>query len=374
MYRILIVDDSEENLAILKNALQQDYRISVAKDGQTGLNAMNALNPDLVLLDIHMPGIDGYETLRKIRASKRFCETPVIFVTGATEITDKKRGFEPGAVDYITKPFEITEVKLRVKTHLELSKSREERKELLGSTLVGTIQAMLEILSLTNPFAFEFSSAAKKLAGSVARDIGYEEVWKVEVAAMLSLMGTCVSKPEIAERIICGKNVTLEERKQFASHPNVGSKLVAKIPRLEDLAEMIKNQMEPMGELEYDGKNIVLAGSQILAVVINYLNYVHRGQTQKGALVLLKQNRAQNNIEIIKALDRVLQRGEVDKVKTLSVTDLREGMIIEADVIAEDGSVVIKKGTAVNGLVIEHLKLLSELGKQRGSVVVRVHG
>lgn len=373
-YRVLIVDDSEENLAILRNALSQDYKVSVMKDGAQAINALNAIRPDLILLDVNMPGIDGYETLKRIKRMAAFTEVPVIFVTGAVEIQDKRRGFEAGAVDYITKPFDIMEVKLRVKTHMELSKSREEKKELLGSTLVGTIQALLEILSITNPFAFEYSNCSKRMAGSIARDMGIEDIWKVEIAAMLSLIGTCVNPPGKTEMIICGKNVTLEDRKQFARHPLVGSKLISKIPRLEDLAEMVKNQMEPLGEMDFNKSNVVLSGSQILAVVNNYQNYIHQGQQPKQAVALLKQNRAFNNVDVIRSLERALDHIETRSVIRVGVEDLKVGMVINEDIVTGDGGFVIQKGTAINGLVIEHLKLLSEVGKLQGRICVKQDG
>lgn len=372
MYRVLIVDDSEENLTILKNALNSEYKVSVMKDGIQALNVIATLKPDLILLDIHMPGIDGYETLSRIKKMPAFVETPVIFVTGATEITDKKKGFEMGAVDYITKPYEITEVKLRVKTHVELSKSREEKQDLLSSTLVGTIQALLEILSITNPFAFEFSNNVKKLAGAIARYLTVEDIWKVEIAAMLSLIGTCVNPPEKTEAIICGRNVTLDDRKQFAAHPLVGSKLVSKIPRLEDLAEIIKSQMEPLGELDFDKRNTILAGSQIVGAVINYQNYLAKGQTQRSALDLMKQNRAQNNIDVIRALERVLENMEAKMVKHVAIQDLKVGMALDEDIVSEEGNIIIRQGTAINELIIEHLKLLNEFGKMKTMIRVRM--
>lgn len=371
MYRVLVVDDSEENLSILKMALNQEYKVSIAKDGAAALQLISTLNPDIILLDVNMPGIDGYETLRRIKRMPKFMETPVIFVSGATEITDKRKGFELGAVDYIAKPYEITEVKLRVKTHVELSKAREEKQYLLSNTLAGTIQAFMELLSINNPFAYEYSNNTKKLAAAVARDMGVSEVWKVEIAAMLSLIGTCVTPPEKTEMIITGKNLPLEDMRQFASHPSIGSRLVAKIPRLEELAEIIKNQMEPLGEMDFDSKNTILAGSQILAVVINYQNYIHRGQNPKGAITLLKQNRAKNNIDVIKALDRVLAFGGAEKLRSLGISDLKEEMILAEDILAADGSVLVKRGTAVNELVIEYLRLLQETGKMSGSVRVR---
>lgn len=126
---VLIVDDTEENLDILVEALSDDYGISVAMDGETAIENLKIEIPDIILLDIMMPGMDGYEVCRKIRENKDTEDVPIIFLTAITEIESKARGFELGAVDYITKPFEILEVKARVRTHLALKLAKYELYE-----------------------------------------------------------------------------------------------------------------------------------------------------------------------------------------------------------------------------------------------------
>lgn len=372
MYRVLIIDDSDENLDILKAALKSDYKISVSKDGMQALGAIHTISPDLILLDIMMPGIDGYEVLTRIKKIKKFEETPVIFISGETSIFNKSRGFSLGAVDYITKPFDLLEVKLRIRTHLELSKSREERRDLLSNTLVGTIQAFLEILSVTNAFAYTFSNRMKKLTGSIAREMELEEIWKYEIAGMLSLIGTCMMSSETLEKIMSGKNPSLDEKKLFASHPYLGYKLLAKIPRLDELSVMIQNQMEPLGNLEFDPKNTIQSGSQILCVAMNYQTYITSGYNKKNALDLLKQNRAKNNIDVVRSLERVIDYEEEAEIKILDLKDLKNGMTIVEDIKSSDGNVIIKKGTGVNDLIIEHLKLLREVGKWNDRIHVRM--
>ena len=126
---ILIVDDTEENLDILVEALSDDYGISVAMDGETALEILEMEMPDIILLDIIMPGMDGYDVCKKIKENKETADIPIIFLTAITEIESKSRGFELGAVDYITKPFEILEVKARVRTHLSLKLAKYELSE-----------------------------------------------------------------------------------------------------------------------------------------------------------------------------------------------------------------------------------------------------
>lgn len=116
--KVLIVDDTEANIDILVEALSDDYDVSVAMDGETALENLEIEVPDIILLDIMMPGMDGYEVCSHIKANKEVAEIPIIFLTAMTDINSKAKGFELGAVDYISKPFEILEVRARVKTHL----------------------------------------------------------------------------------------------------------------------------------------------------------------------------------------------------------------------------------------------------------------
>jgi phosphoserine phosphatase RsbU/P len=117
--RVLIVDDVKTNVDILVQALNADYKLSVALGGQQALEAVSRSPPDLILLDIVMPDIDGYEICRRLRASEATRELPIMFLSSLEDVQNKARGFEVGGNDYLTKPFEILEVKARVKSLLK---------------------------------------------------------------------------------------------------------------------------------------------------------------------------------------------------------------------------------------------------------------
>ena len=118
---IFIVDDKLPKLKVLSDMLKQrEYNIRGAPDGQTALRMIHAVAPDLILLDIRMPGMDGYEVCRRLKADKKTREIPVIFISALGESMDKVSAFNAGGVDYITKPFQIEEVLARVETHLSL--------------------------------------------------------------------------------------------------------------------------------------------------------------------------------------------------------------------------------------------------------------
>ncbi len=128
--QILIVDDSQFDLHNLGRTLRKKgYQVSEANDGPTALKRVKELAPDLILLDVRMPGMDGYEVCQRLKSDPETQHTPVIFVSGIEEHTSKVQGFAAGSVDFITKPFEESEVLARVQIHLELARLQKQLKE-----------------------------------------------------------------------------------------------------------------------------------------------------------------------------------------------------------------------------------------------------
>ena len=127
---ILIVDDTPMNLEVLVQELtDQDFEVFVAIDGESAIEQLQYARPDIILLDVMMPGIDGFETCSRLKQNPETQDIPVIFMTALTNTEDKVKGFEAGAVDYVTKPIEPEEVHARVKTHLTIQRLRTELQE-----------------------------------------------------------------------------------------------------------------------------------------------------------------------------------------------------------------------------------------------------
>ncbi len=126
---ILVVDDTPENIDVLRGILGADYAIKIANSGQLALKVAAAQPPDLILLDVMMPGMDGYETCRQLKSGEATRNIPVIFVTARGETEDEVQGLALGAVDYLTKPVVPAIVKARVQTQLALRQARRELEE-----------------------------------------------------------------------------------------------------------------------------------------------------------------------------------------------------------------------------------------------------
>ncbi len=155
---ILIIDDNPANLGLLFDYLEtKGFKVLVDTDGESALKAVSKAKPDIILLDILMPGADGFEICRRLKANFKTCDIPVIFMTALTDSADEIKGLELGAVDYITKPLKVEKVLARVTTHLtvrslqkqllEKNKKLEERNNQLQEALdnIRTLTGLLPI-------------------------------------------------------------------------------------------------------------------------------------------------------------------------------------------------------------------------------------
>jgi sigma-B regulation protein RsbU (phosphoserine phosphatase) len=182
--RVLIVDDAKTNLDILVEGLKSDHKLSLALNGETALQVAARTPPDLVLLDIVMPGMDGYEVCRRMRQMPETAEVPIMFLSSLEEVQNKTRGFEAGANDYLTKPFEMLEVKARVKSLLKAKAYSDAVKEQIASEL--RVAREIQMGMLPHDFA------------------GVEQAYGVSFGAVLEparevggdLYGVCSAGPE----------------------------------------------------------------------------------------------------------------------------------------------------------------------------------
>ena len=136
---ILAVDDTPENLDILKGILTPEYRVKAAINGKMAVKIAQTQQPSLILLDVMMPEMDGYEVCRKLKSDPETEKIPVIFITALSEVGDEQNGFDVGGVDYITKPVTPSIVQARVKTHIFLSDQQRACEERVEKRVVAPV-------------------------------------------------------------------------------------------------------------------------------------------------------------------------------------------------------------------------------------------
>lgn len=186
-FRILVVDDTPENIAVLDGILRPFYKIQVSRSGERALRlAGTDPKPDLILLDVMMPEMNGYEVITELKKEPMTADIPVIFITAKTETQDEALGLGMGAVDYITKPVNKAIVLARVKTHLELKKSREELKN-QNSILNHMVDERTREIELTRDIVFTSLASLSETrdnetGGHIFRTSRYMKVLASELA------------------------------------------------------------------------------------------------------------------------------------------------------------------------------------------------
>jgi response regulator RpfG family c-di-GMP phosphodiesterase len=359
---VLVVDDTEANVDILVDALGELYDVSVAMDGREALEGVVEAPPDLILLDIMMPEMDGYEVCRRLKGNERYAKIPIIFLTALTEVENKTKGFQLGAVDYITKPFEIAEVKARVETHLKLALAEGELQDLVVKTLGGAIEVLTEILSVANPTAFSRTSRLKRHANGLMAAFNLKDLWQIRMAAMLSQIGCIAVSPDTIEKIFRGQNVLVKERERYDRHPQIGYELIRKIPRLTEVAEIIARQQDLQKKTGFKGddqaQRLIQIGSQILKLVLAYEKLTYSGKSSADAMAELKQSEREYSPKLLGKFLQIVesepQPAKMD-VRKIFPQDVAVGMVLAKDIIASSGSVLVKAGTKINPFLFEIL-------------------
>src|SRR5277367_1190786 len=169
---IMVVDDQPANLNLLEELLtQQGHAVRSFPRGRLALDAAARNLPDLILLDINMPEMDGFEVCQRLKADDKLAPIPVLFLSALNETRDKINAFRAGGVDYITKPFQVEEVRARVETHLQVYRSRQVERDLLERTLNGAVKTLADLAHLTSPTLSERSAALRSMVVHMAAQL-----------------------------------------------------------------------------------------------------------------------------------------------------------------------------------------------------------
>ncbi len=365
---ILIVDNNPVNIDVLVDILREDYSTKAATNGEAALEIITSKNPpDIILLDIMMPGMDGYQICHKLKQNEITRRIPVIFVTALGEAADEAKGLETGAVDYIRKPVDPVIVKARIRTHLALKNTRSELQQLLDKTLSGSIKTLSDILSLAKPDVYSKVTIIQRHVKKIIQFLNLRETWQYELAAMLSHIGFIILPDNLINKVHNGDELTLEEQDTYMRFPQIGYELVSKIPRLDRVAEMIKNQLLPYSKIKTDQQFLQsrqeILGAHILKVVNDYHNLTAQGITSNMALKQMSQDIGDYEPTLVRILRDVVKREESSRLtKEIRLRDMRLGMIIDENLyIHPDGQskmLLLAKGAEISSSIISRLQML----------------
>jgi CheY-like chemotaxis protein len=368
----MAVDDNPANLKLLEDMLvQHRYEVRSFPRGRLALLAAEEEPPDLILLDINMPEMNGYEVCQHLKRSARLVGIPVIFLSALDSTEDKVKGFQSGGVDYISKPFQFEEVQARVETHIKLRRAQQAEHDLLEKTLSGAVGTLWELVQITSPVLALRSGAVRDIVLRITKRLGTKDPWQCELAARLCLVG-CVALPEdVFERAYCGQELSPDEHRMFQAHPKTAARLLSNIPRLEVVAEIIRRQQEP--ETEPFVVEQSRQGAQMLHLALEMDRRIYQGVFSSSALAELRLSRRFDG-RLLDALDGYAPTPAEFELRRPQIRELRAGMVLESDFWGPGNLVVLKKGTVLTETWIERLE---NFAKSRGAqelIGVRVPG
>jgi putative two-component system response regulator len=367
---IIAVDDQPANLKLLEDLLTQEgHAVRSFPRGRLALDAASRNHPDLILLDINMPEMDGFEVCQRLKADDKLAPIPVLFLSALSETRDKVNAFRAGGVDYITKPFQLEEVRARVETHLQLYRSRQLERDLLERTLNGAVKTLVDLAHLTSPTLTERSGALRSMAVHMAAQLRLADPWQYELAALLCLIG-CITLPSDAfEHAYVADQASGEELQMYRAHPAVGFRLLSLIPRLENVAEMIR--LQQVEATNWANNDAAERGSCLLKTAQELDRRTLRGIPFQTACDQLRATPGKYPTVLLDSLKGYSPSRVHFEVKRLPSAQLLPGMILDNDVVTENGLMVISKGTTLTITLIERVQNFARTRGVREPIQVR---
>ncbi len=234
--KILVVDDTPASLKLLTELLKTEgYEVRSAISGELALYAANNNPPELILLDIRMPLMDGFEVCRRLKAQPKTRDVPIIFVSALSETNEKVEGFELGAVDFVTKPYQREELLIRVRTHLEMTRLRnrleflvDERTNELRASMLAFVTAIASTVEMRDPYTAGHQFRTANLASAIARELQLPEdqIEGLNLACVVHDIG----KIRIPAEILCKPGRLNElEFGLIKQHPETGYEILKSI-------------------------------------------------------------------------------------------------------------------------------------------------
>ncbi|HIP40328.1 MAG TPA: response regulator [Desulfocapsa sulfexigens] len=355
--KVLLVDDEPNVLQSMQRQLRKRFNVVTAESGNEALAVLKNKGPFAVIVsDMRMPGMDGVQLLTQVKDG--FPDTVRIMLTGNADQQTATEAVNVGQIfRFLTKPCSAASLATSLALAVRQYKLVTAEKELLNKTVKGSITVMAELLSLANATAFSSGYRVKPLVKAIAQDLQLLNPWQYEVAALMSQIG-CITLPgDILHKLQAGITLSDEEQRMYENHPKVGSRLIRKIPRLENVAAIIEHQLRSFDSSNgTEGQNEdVLLGAEILKVTIEYdlLRQQDFGHLQ--AIRHMREQTDTHNVEILDLLEKHKPAEVHSTIKNLSFKDIVPGMIAVEDVFAKNGTMLIPKDQEITWPVIQSL-------------------
>lgn len=360
---VLLVDDEPNVLRGLTRELYEAdvCTVQTAANAEEGLSAIYN-NPTIqtVISDFHMPGMKGIAFLAEVE--KFNPDITRIILTGAAELAIAIEAVNRGHIfRFLLKPCPSDIFVGSVKAGIRQYRLVNSEKELLQKTLSGSIKIMVDILAALDPISFAQANRLRDMARPFAIALQMDQIWEVELAALLSQIGTVTVPREVLEKRNRGDELLGYEKGMLRSIPRIGAQLVQNIPRLENIAKAILYQNAPYksytGTLNDIAGNHIPQTARLLKIIIDYDQFLMEALNPEAALSEMLKNREDYDLRMFEVFRQIIVEvgslrdfsGEKDNtnVEFVLIDDVRPGMALAKDVFDKRGRLVVTKGTII---------------------------
>ena len=355
--RILLVDDEQRILDGLRRTLRGRFMVETASSGAEGLEVLQRSLAEthqiaVVVSDMMMPGMNGATFLTKAREAAP--DAVRMILSGQADLTSTIAAVNDADLfRFLTKPVDPEVLNGSLAAALRQYELVISERELLQRTLTGAVDVLTETLALASPLAYRRTARVRMLLMSVTSAIGLPEDWRLNIAAMLSQVG-CIAVPgPVLERIEAGELLSDEDEKMYRDHPRLGQTMIAKIPRLEDVAAWIGAQITDLGQLSA-GPEEEPAPAVFHAVTTFLAGYDVGLAPREISKQLGGCGRYPERV-----VEAVLNAAQVlspkGTTKELRAHQIQPGMVLDEDVTTTTGLVLVRKGERVTEVLATRL-------------------
>lgn len=351
---ILCVDDEPRVVDSLALHLRRDYQVLTADGGLSALQILKDIGaPAVIVSDMRMPGMDGAALLKQVK--HLYPETTRILLTGEPGRDAAVAAVNEGQVfRFLTKPCTPDHLRSAIEAGVAHHRLLIAERVLLQETLIGCIQALVDILAITNPVAFGRATRVKRLATELAEAIGVKGFWQLEAAAMLSQIGYISLPVELVEKLYYGKRLTPEEHALADGAPQVAQKLLARIPRLEAVMEIMAASQQVKSDMP---EGLIKIGANILRMVLEYDAQVAQGHPVNVAIQTIRAQTERHDKKLVESFASTI--GAVigtQEVSEMTVGRVTPGMVFLDDLRTPVGTLLIPKGFEVTETFLERVR------------------
>ncbi|HYK90602.1 MAG TPA: HD domain-containing phosphohydrolase [Acidobacteriota bacterium] len=377
--KILCVDDDENILSAYQRQLRREFQIDTALGGEAALETIAQRGPYAVIIsDMRMPGMDGVKLLSKVKEAAP--DSVRMMLTGNGDLQTAMQAVNEGNIfRFLTKPCPPESLAKALTAGLEQYKLIIAERELLENTLSGSVRVLTEILSIIEPRSFGRAEMLRDLVKLVARQMGLRNSWELEIAAMLSQLGIVTVPTVVLAKARAGRVLSSAEKNMLVRMPEIGRKLLAEIPRLEAVAQIVLYQNKRFDGTGFPadsvaGKDIPL-GSRILKILTDLLQIESLETSRFKALHLLRTRVGWYDPELLdKIISCLPPPAEVPAEKprrTSSIDDLRVGQVLLSDVMTTDGVLILSSGHRISEASLERIRNIAQTSSIREPILAQ---